>query len=540
MDYEFLKNFNRRMKRVGIYAILYKNSIQKTTWKKYGFENLDEQTNLIFAVLLYIMEQSLKDEACTLDDIGAFIDNINMNYFKKPLSYDECKSLSDFIINAILCDDGKAMYFKGYDFSEAKYKEINVSFLNNEIIYIDDTVRRTTYKLSNDGYSLLLSTLEMETNMQLTIHEFIFKMHLEKQSYDKAVEEVKNIFNVLRIQLQKMQEAILRIRQNALSYSVQEYKELMEENLSSLDITKKKFNNYKNHIKERIIEYEEEDINIRKLDKKDKDNLDYLKVIESYLGRAIDEQQKILLVHFDLKDIYTRELEDLAQMSLIKRFNFRTEVYDKILKDSSNLENAYLIFKPLFKKNIRKSYNVNKCLQYQRNIKKKDIEDDEEMLSFDEEEWVLEQERIKKEKFAKYKSSLKLIIKFACNKGVISLKEISEIVEKDIKLLEQLIPTVEIFREIIIELLKNKVINVQELREEKGEFTDEGALQFQLNETLLNIIEEDEKLRDITIVTANKALNGEKIKFRELKTQNGIVKVVTCSDITFGVKINNG
>lgn len=78
MQYEFLKNFPKRMKTVGLYAILIQNSIQKQTWKQYGFLKTDEQLNMVFAVMLYIMEQSLKEETCTMDDIGAYIDNINV------------------------------------------------------------------------------------------------------------------------------------------------------------------------------------------------------------------------------------------------------------------------------------------------------------------------------------------------------------------------------------------------------------------------------------------------------------------------------
>ena len=58
------------MKHVGMYVLLIENSIQKTTWKQYGFTKADEQINLIFAVLLFIMEQSLREENCTMDDIG--------------------------------------------------------------------------------------------------------------------------------------------------------------------------------------------------------------------------------------------------------------------------------------------------------------------------------------------------------------------------------------------------------------------------------------------------------------------------------------
>ena len=59
MQYEFLKDFPRRMKNVGLYAVLIQNSIQKTTWKQYGFLKTDEQINVIFALLLYAMELSL-------------------------------------------------------------------------------------------------------------------------------------------------------------------------------------------------------------------------------------------------------------------------------------------------------------------------------------------------------------------------------------------------------------------------------------------------------------------------------------------------
>ena len=43
MQYEFLKQFPRRMKNVGLYSMLVLNSAQKTTWKQYGFIKVDEQ-----------------------------------------------------------------------------------------------------------------------------------------------------------------------------------------------------------------------------------------------------------------------------------------------------------------------------------------------------------------------------------------------------------------------------------------------------------------------------------------------------------------
>ena len=93
MQYEFLKNFPRRMKNVGLYAVIVQNSVQKLSWKQYGFAKFDEQINLLFIVLLYIMEQSLKEEKCTMDDIATYIDTINVQYMQKDISYEQCRKL---------------------------------------------------------------------------------------------------------------------------------------------------------------------------------------------------------------------------------------------------------------------------------------------------------------------------------------------------------------------------------------------------------------------------------------------------------------
>ena len=116
MQYEFLKDFPRRMKCVGLHALLYANSSQKAIWKQLGFESLAEQMNVIFSVMLYIMEQSLKEESCTLDNITVFIDSLNGQYYKKQLSFDNCCELADFIVNIVLSNEGKPMYFAGYDY----------------------------------------------------------------------------------------------------------------------------------------------------------------------------------------------------------------------------------------------------------------------------------------------------------------------------------------------------------------------------------------------------------------------------------------
>lgn len=533
MEYDFLKHFWKRMKHAGMYALLAQNSFQKTTWKQYGFVRSDEQINLLFAVMLYIMEQSLKDEICTMDDIGAYIDELNIRYFQKELTYETSKALGEFIINVVLCNEGRPMYFDCYDFEQKEYKSANINFVANRIAYMDSDVRRTSYYLTDDGYNLILSTLEIESNMKLTIHEMIFQLHLEKASYDKAVDEIKNIFNLLRIQLQKIREAMGRIRRNALSYSVADYREILEENLNTIEDTKKKFQNYREVVKARAADLEEENINVRKLKASEEEALKNLKVIEAYLNRAIDEHQKILNSHFDLKALYTKELELLSQMSLIKRFGLRNELYEKVMVQPESLDHMDLFFRPLFNRRLEKTYNLNKALEFQRPVKGKTSEEDDSIQElFDEEQWELEQEERQKQKLLKYESSLRTLLSFAVKKGSVSLEEMKNAMEGGFG---ELIPNTEIFKEIMVELLKYQSIDLALLKKERSENISEAGGGFQLNEMLLDLVEKDPRFEHIRTIWAYREKAGKIVLFDDVKNEEGERRSIRCSNVVIQV-----
>lgn len=539
MQYEFLKDFPRRMKNVGLYAVLIQNSIQKTTWKQYGFLKTDEQINVIFALLLYVMEQSLKEENCTMDDIGAYLDAVNSGYLKKNLSYEDCRQLADFVVNVILSNEGKPMYFDGYDFEQDAYHIMHISYVENRIVYVDQEIRRTSYYLTDDGYNLLLSTLEIENNMKLSIHEMIFQMHLEKQSYDKAVDEIKNVFNLMRIQLQKIQEAMEKIRRNALNYSVKDYEEILHEDLETIRDTKEKFQRYREMVQGRVKELEEENINVRKLSPKEEEKLNNLRVIDTYLNRTIDEHQKILGRHFDLKALYTRELEQLSQMSLIRRFPLRTGLYDRILENAGALAGVEYFLRPLFNRDGEKIYNLNKAFQYQRLSKKNEEADTEEALDFDEEAWQAERERIQREKIKRYRKSLSCLIEKASEKGEISLQELGGSLTLEEK--EKLIPNVEIFKEIMVELIRNREIDIRELRKERSQFIQDSPGEFQINDMLLQLADEEQEERrkkdgqPILKIETYRIDDGSTVVFHSVENERGEQKDIRCSNVLIRV-----
>jgi len=535
MKFNFLDKFERRMKHVGLYSVLIRNSYRLGTWKQFGFERYDEQMNLIFTVLLFIMEQSLKEEVCTMDDIASYIDQVNTEYYHKAYSYHDCRELGDFLVNTILCNEGKAMYFQGYNYNEKVYEELHISFLQNRIVYLDGDVRRTSYSLTNDGYSLLLATLELEGNMKLTIHEMIFKLHLEKATYDKAAEEVKNIFNQLRIRLQNMQEAMSRIKRNALDYSVREYQKLLKDNMESLDQTSMKYEAYRQTVISRVRELEERDINLEKLEEKDIENLKYLKTIEEYLSRAIDELQQLMITHFDYKNLYTSELEAISQMSMVKRFHLRTEVYDRILSDVNLLDQMDEFLRPVLKAPLEKTYNINKAFQLQK-LTVKEEDDQQELVDFDEEAWEEERRERIKVKLLKYRKSVEAIVKTAYEHKCISLKEMKDMCDQDPKLKEQLIPSAEIFREVVIEMLKKKSIDVEGLKQEQSEVVVETPTEFQLNVSLLESMQDEELFSQIRKIHARKSEQGDTVCFEHVPAADHTMKRIVCSNVYFEVE----
>ena len=531
MQYEFLKKFPRRMKNVGLYAVIIQNSSQKLSWKQYGFTKFDEQINLLFEVLLYIMEQSLKEEKCTMDDIATYIDTINMQYLRKDISYEQCHQLGDFIVNTVLSNEGRPMYFGGYDFEKNEYEEMHISYVANKIVYVENEVRRTSYYLTDDGYNLLLSTLEIEDNMKFNIHEIIFRLHLEKQSYDKAVNDIKNVFNLMRIQFQRVQEAMRQIRRNALSYSVDEYEEVLVGNLNTITDTKKKFQEYKTVIQERVKDLEEENINIRKLSKKEQQDLNNLRVIEEYLTRVLDEHQKILNSHFDLKILYTEELERLSQARLIQRFSMRRDLYDKVLKQADTLKNMDMFLRSLFNRNPEKIYNLNKAFSYEKSVNAGMEKDTEEEVDFDEEAFRREKEEKLQKKLLVYEKSLQYLLEKASVTGEVSLGQLKDRLDIYPEEKEIFIPNVDVFKEIMVELIRNRTIDIATLKKERREYIQEQPDGFQLNEMILKLVEEQPENNDITSIEVERLENEEAITFSEIKDEENRRKTIRCSNV---------
>ena len=530
MERDYLKNFVQRMKCVGRYSVLCSNSFDKKLWKEYGVETRDEQMNMLFTLLLFIMEYSLREENCTMDEIAAFVEDVSYEYYTRRLNFEESSNFARFMVEDILGNSGSLMYFKAFDYENRAYEDINIRYVDNRVVYLESGVRRTSYYLTDEGYNMVLGTMEMENNLKLSIHEMLFKMHLEKADYNRAVDDIKNIFGQLRKQSQKIEEAILSVRRNALSYSVEEYGQLVEDNISTVVETREKFRLHRQFIDEKITEFEEKQMNAEDFTTKEKDNLSNLRTIGRYLTRTLDEHQRILGQHFDLKKLYDEELENYSNMTLVQRFPFRSDVYDVILRDASLLENIDKIFNPLFCGQMSKIFNPEKMLEYQKKIKKSSGNDEDIELDFDEEEFNREKEQRRLERMKKYEACIGVILDQLIKKEKFTLQDLSE--NCDQETWEKLFPTAEIFREVIIEFLTAGTIDIPELQKEQTDYLLNASDGFVLNEMLLGLME-NKRFRKIGKIYTFPMEDSAHVYFQNIIDESGNKRNFKCSNVGF-------
>lgn len=518
------------MKCVGRYSVLCSNSFDKKLWKEYGVETRDEQMNMLFTLLLFIMEYSLREENCTMDEIAAFVEDVSYEYYGRQLNFEQSREFARFMVEDILGNSGSSMYFKAFDYEQRIYKEINIRYIDNKVVYLESGVRRTSYYLTDEGYNMVLATMEMENNLKLSIHEMLFRLHLEKADYNHAVDDIKNIFGQLRKQSQKIEEAILAVRRNALAYSVEEYGKLIEDTIGTVAETREKFQLHRQFIEEKIQEFEEKQMNAEEFTAKEKENLGNLRAIGRYLTRTLDEHQRILGQHFDLKNLYDEELENYSNMTLVQRFPFRSEFYDLILKDASLLKNVDKVFQPLFTGRPNKIFNPEKVLEYQKKLKKSNIDEEDVELDFDQEAYDREKEQKRLERMKKYEGCVRVILEKLLKYGTLTLETLNmECVETERKLL---LPTAEIFREVVIEFLTAGMIDVAALKKEQMDYLMDASDGFVLNEMLLGILE-DKKFRKIRKIYVFPMEDSDYVHFQQVLNEVGNIRNFKCSNVGF-------
>ena len=529
MQYEFLNEFKRRMKPVGKYVCLSMNSSRKEIWKKMGFETQDEQWNMLFTVLLYIMEQTSRDEPCTIDHISTFIDDINSTYFRKSMISDDCREMADFIVNTVFLNEGKPIYFNAFNYDTARYEPIYISYIRNKSIEYEGETR-TSYYMNEQGYDMVLSTLEVESAMKISVQQLIFNQHIIKQSYDKALTDIRTIFHSIKQHIGKINDAIERIRRNVSEYTSDEYEELIEANLEFIEKKRDEFERYRVMVRERIADLEKIDTSktdvFQDIDEKGQKKIETLSQIEKCLTEVVDEQLKVLNKHQEVKKIYAEELEKSLEFASVKRFNLKTDFFDKITM--SSFDRLYEFFIPLFNNEPDRVLSLDKIFEPQ--VIRSRAEDDITTVYFDPNEYKKEQEEENNRKQKIYEHILTGILNQILFRETVTLSEMKDL------LTNELVENIDFLKVILAGLSNTSFIDLAKMRKERKKILISSSEFFCLNETILNLTDSP-IWKDVTGIRVD--FLDEKVELGPFDTE-GQKEIMSCTDIRFGLEKKNG
>ena len=128
------------------------------------------------------------------------------------------------------------------------------------------------------------------------------------------------------------------------------------------------------------------------------------------------------------------------------------------------------------------------------------------------------------------------MLRMADESGSVSLGEIKENILEDESLKDKLIPNVEIFKEVMVELIRNREIDIMALKKERSEFIQDRPIEFQLNEMILHLVEEYPENSGSVKNSTYRAQNGGTVIFEDVMGENGERKNIKCSNVMITVE----
>src|SRR5690554_602704 len=161
--YDFLNNFHKRMEKLS-YSFLIDSKVSTLTTFKDYFTSL-ELINLVYSLMCFVLDRSLKDEECTLNSMTALLAELAAKYYDKVLTEDEAHEITRFIVYKILRNDGKPFVFTTIDYASGEKKAFDFHLLQQKTSQADKN--KSTFMLTQEGYRLLLGALEVDEKTQI-------------------------------------------------------------------------------------------------------------------------------------------------------------------------------------------------------------------------------------------------------------------------------------------------------------------------------------------------------------------------------------
>lgn len=509
--YDFLNNFHKRMEKLS-YSFLIDNKVSTLTTFKDNFTSL-ELINLVYSLMCFVLDRSLRDEECTLNNMASLLEELTSNYYDKSFTEVEAYDITHFIVYKILRNDGKPFVFTTIDYLTGEKIVFDFHLLQQRNSKFDNN--KSTFTLTQEGYRLILGALEVDEKTQIDINQMILELSLKKKNFSQGLLAVENLNNLITAQINVINNFIYKTRENIFSIEQKNFEDNFLKNIEVLKEQNKKFDELKEIIvveEERLGKSEEE------ITKDNYESLKQLGRIKELLINISYKASELITGHFQFKEEYKKALEEASFYYNNKRINIKEDLIKPIEKDASILANIYKLYNPLFRVNIPKKFNINYIFNEQK-MNYKDNEEDEILIELEENEdsELLEKQKNKEE----YKEIIVALLAFLVSNKSTDLKTLIDLYEnKSIEEYRKLVPTVRKFSEVFIEFLRIGTIDVEEIIREQNDAYDNEEIEFDLRKLLVDEILEKYRFISIKAMNFNKCSDGQKITIKEKEVEN--------------------
>ncbi len=389
--YSFLDGFDKRMEMVGIVESVINRKNRNMEIERLFAGN--DFLNLVFSVLLYIMEKTLSEDSdCDSEHIYKFIDSILPEYYGLRLDNEQVNQITNYVIKSVLQNEGVPYYFQSINYSNNTKTNITVRLITDRVLEINGGYK-ITYSLTDQGYDFLFRTKEIEQEIKMTIEELKLKELIKRKNFKKAYDQSLNLIQMVRQKKKEIQIFMAKIKENIYDVNIDEYEKLIKSTYELLNeeydlLTEIMEMSHKSEDKIRQ-EYEQS----MKLDDSLKKAQFEIKQISNNIKAILSEQKDLILSRQSLSKVYIDTIGDSFIYGMEARYDIEEVILKKMEQHVELTEKFWQIVNPLFMPNIYKNMNIRGIYEPQGMIKL----DEEEKVDFIETEELsedLEKEKI--------------------------------------------------------------------------------------------------------------------------------------------------
>lgn len=497
---------------------------KSTSLAGYGFKTLDQQTLMCFYALRYIMEKTLQNEDCFLEDIALFLLEVNRDLFHLPLLLEDCRSLALLLISDVIGNAGEPIVFS--PFEDAQDMRVSLRYIDSRLVNGPSGTTEVSYQMVDDGFHLMLSTLEMEENMRLQFRDLIFQMQLKARNYARALDEIRQIFQLLRIRETEIDQKQTALRSNAALIDPEQYRQLNEETLSLMSESRTKFEGYRQEVSvqqeslRRVLNGSDPD------EESSLEQLADLGRIESWLSRSILSLERIINLLMEFSITYDQELKEQLMYASMRRRSFRKDIYDRILDNPDLLDGFDRLIQPLFFKDPARQMNLTMALQYRQLY----ANPEDGTLEEAESDWDEQREKERRLQIQKEMNLFNEAVQQMMERLLQAQGQQMRLSDMSEGILQE--GTAQQCKQLFAGFASLARLDLQDLQEQAGIMIEEERTSFSLPLSILDAMEGVPALKEYSLLTSSR----KEETFSRVFEEDGIGMTLTCRDLLFSLK----